>query len=404
MPSIASIVFGVPHIRRAKQSYLQLTLYFLFKNLEPSDLNDTLIIVFIAETDSDYVKNITKMIGHHFKDYIASGVLTVISPAKSYYPDFEKLYKKETLGDPIKRVHWRTKQNLDFSYLMMYAYSRGDYYVQLEDDVISAPDYVTHIKKCITDLKNNNTEWFAIKFCRLGFIGQTLKCRDLPQLITFLLIFHEDQPSDWLLDDLIQVRTCRKDKDIKDCRNRKDSIWRTYPNSLFQHIGYHSSLDGKVQKLKDKFFKVKDFSYFAHKDNPTAEVMTSLKSYKEHTISKAYKGEDYFWAMDPKTGDNITFSFTPNVLLDEIAINSGNFDHPNDKMPDQTTIEIKPVESSANQTITSDGYYIIGAFEDGFVKLENLKTFGLIQSLRIRINTDSKFWLILNEIQFKTIS
>ena len=266
--SIASVVFGVPHIRRSKQSYLQLTLYFLIKNLKPSDLNDTLIIVFIAETDSDYVKNTTRMIAHHFEEYIASGVLTVISPAKSYYPDFDKLYTKHTLGDPLKRVHWRTKQNLDFAYLMMYSYSRGDYYIQLEDDVIAAPEYVSLIKKCITDLKNNNTEWFTVKFCRLGFIGQLLKCQDLPQLITFLLIFHEDQPSDWLLDYLVQVRTCRKDKNDKDCRKRKDSLWRTYPNSLFQHIGYHSSLDGKVQKLKDKFFKVKDFSFFRAQRQP----------------------------------------------------------------------------------------------------------------------------------------
>ncbi|CAG2110454.1 unnamed protein product [Medioppia subpectinata] len=401
----ASIVIGVPHIRRSKGSYLQLTLYFLIKNIKPSDLNDTVIVVFIAETDMNYVLNTTKMIVHHFDDYITSGLLTVMSPPIAYYPDFDKLYTKQTLGDPLKRVHWRTKQNLDFAYLMIYSYTKGDYYLQLEDDVVSSPDYIGLIKQSINDLKTNKTEWFTMRYCRLGFIGQLLRSRDLPQLITFMLIFHEDQPSDWLLDYLIQTRVCRKDKDAKDCRKRKDSLWRTHKTSLFQHIGYHSSLDGKVQKLKDKFFKTKDFSYFSHKDNPSAEVMTSLTTYRDHTISKAYKGEDYFWAMDPKRGDNISFTFTTDVLLDEITINSGSFDHPNDKMPDETIVEILPQitdTNNANSSRKSDGYHIIGLFEDGFIQLHNLKNIGLVHSLRITITKPSPTWIILNEIYFKT--
>jgi alpha-1,3-mannosylglycoprotein beta-1,4-N-acetylglucosaminyltransferase A/B len=398
-------VFGVPHIKRSKESYLQLTLYFLIKNLKPKDFEDTLIIVFIAETDLNYVMNTTRMIAHQFKEYIESGVLTVISPPESYYPNFEKLYTKKTLGDPIKRVHWRTKQNLDFAFLMMYSYSRGEYYVQLEDDVISSPDYVGQIKQCIVDLKKNNTDWFTVRFCRLGFIGQMIKSKDLPQLISFLLIFHEDQPSDWLLDDLIQVRTCRKDKDPKDCRKRKDLIWRTHHTSLFQHIGYHSSLDGKVQKLKDKFFKTKEYSYFPHKDNPSANVITSLTVYKDHTITKAYEGNDFFWAMDSKVGDNITFTFTKEVVLDEVMFESGNFEHPADKIADETTVEILPLETNnlSNFTLTSDGFYIIGSFEDGFVKIDNLKIFGLIKVLRITFHRDSKYWIILSEIQVKSL-
>ena len=41
------------------------------------------------------------------------------------------------LGDDMERVTWRSKQSLDFSFLMMYAKSRGTFYVQLEDDVLT---------------------------------------------------------------------------------------------------------------------------------------------------------------------------------------------------------------------------------------------------------------------------
>ena len=37
----------------------------------------------------------------------------------------------------MERVTWRSKQSLDFSFLMMYAKSRGTFYVQLEDDVLT---------------------------------------------------------------------------------------------------------------------------------------------------------------------------------------------------------------------------------------------------------------------------
>ena len=41
------------------------------------------------------------------------------------------------LGDDMERVTWRSKQALDFSFLMMYAKDRGTFYVQLEDDVLT---------------------------------------------------------------------------------------------------------------------------------------------------------------------------------------------------------------------------------------------------------------------------
>lgn len=41
----------------------------------------------------------------------------------------------------------------------------------------------------------------------------------------------------------------------KHCKKAKDELWIHYKPSLFQHIGTHSSLRGKVQKLKVGYFK-----------------------------------------------------------------------------------------------------------------------------------------------------
>lgn len=291
-------------------------------------MNNTLIVVLIAETDLEYVRNTSRVIANQFRQYIEYGLMEIISPSLSYYPDFKTIYKKQTLGDPLKRVHWRTKQNLDFAYLMMYSHQKGKYYVQLEDDVVSKPNYIGEMMKYIRDLEQKAIEWFALKFCRLGFIGQMFKTKDLPHLISFLLIFHQDKPSDWLLEDLIEVRVCRKDKDAKYCKKQKDALWRTYPHSLFQHIGYHSSLEGKVQKLKDKTFNVKNFAYFAHNDNPPAKASTTLKVYQDNTIQKAYEGKTLFWSFEAKVNDTVTFDFTPPVRLKSFTFQSGNLLHP----------------------------------------------------------------------------
>ena len=51
-------------------------------------------------------------------------------------------------GDPYDRVLWRSKQNLDFVYLLMYSYNlHPKYYVMMEDDAITQMNYVEDIMK-----------------------------------------------------------------------------------------------------------------------------------------------------------------------------------------------------------------------------------------------------------------
>ena len=116
--------------------------------------------------------------------------------------------------------------------------------------------------------------WFVIDFCQLGFIGKLFRTMDLPILIQFFLIFFNDKPVDWLLYDIISTKVCSPDQDKKKCKADKNAMQVQYKPSLFQHIGTHSSLKGKVQKLKDKQFgKVALFR--AHR-NPSAMIETNI--------------------------------------------------------------------------------------------------------------------------------
>ncbi|KAG7273612.1 hypothetical protein CRUP_011041 [Coryphaenoides rupestris] len=151
----------------------------------------------------------------------------VVSPPYHYYPDFSTL--QETLGDSKERFKWRTKQTLDFSFLMLYAQDKGTYYVQ------------------------------------------------------------------------------------KDCEAQKSLIKHRHKPSLFQHIGLHSSLSGKLQNLKDKDFG-KQVQNIPH-SNPPAEVSTSLVHYQQHTLDRAYQGKDFFWGLTPVRGDHATIRFPQPINI-----------------------------------------------------------------------------------------
>lgn len=104
-----------------------------------------------------------------FSDVLASGLVEVISPPASYYPDLDRVPR--TLGDAPARVRWRTKQNLDLAFLMAYAQPRGTFYVQLEDDILAKKDYVATMRQFALDRIVSHKPWFLIEFCQLGFIG-----------------------------------------------------------------------------------------------------------------------------------------------------------------------------------------------------------------------------------------
>ncbi|KAI1283707.1 Alpha-1,3-mannosyl-glycoprotein 4-beta-N-acetylglucosaminyltransferase A [Halotydeus destructor] len=249
----ATIVFGVPTVQRSVQSYLMVTLTDLISNLSAKEMKEVVIVIFIAETNGTYIEDQMSKIEAKFYEHIESGLLEIIAPPASFYPPLTSTSVKVTLNDPINRVIWRTKQNLDFAYLMMYCQPKGTFYVQLEDDVISKSGYVSDMKTFADKSSSDSKDWFMIEFCSLGFIGKMFQSRDLAALALWFVIFRNDKPCDWLLIDIATTKYCAIGDDNKKCKADIAKHWLKAP-SLFQHIGTFSSLKGKVQKLKDKEF------------------------------------------------------------------------------------------------------------------------------------------------------
>lgn len=397
--SHASVVLGVPTVKRESQTYLLPTLQNLIESMNEEEKNMTLIIVFVAETDIEYVTTITDKIKKQFGDALQNGLLEVISPPASFYPDLNEV--RVTLNDPIDRVRWRTKQNLDYSFLMMYAQSRGLYYVQLEDDILTTPLYVTKMLRFALEKESSKTDWFLLDFCQLGFIGKMFKSIDLPYVIQFAVMFHNDKPVDWLLDPIIETRYCPHD--TKKCNKIKTQKWIHFKPSLFQHVGTTSSLKGKVQKLKDKQFG--KLPLFTPHTNPPARIESPIKSYKQFTIQRAYLGQSFFWGLMPQAGDTILFQFDHPVSCESYRVRSGNFEHPSDLLYN-TTVEVQPndfTRASKMFTPTSEEFVKIGEFSDlGLAEGKIDSSLNPIAAVRLVIKSASKNWVIISEIVFET--
>uniref|UniRef100_A0A673NP30 Alpha-1,3-mannosyl-glycoprotein 4-beta-N-acetylglucosaminyltransferase B-like n=1 Tax=Sinocyclocheilus rhinocerous TaxID=307959 RepID=A0A673NP30_9TELE len=383
-----SIVMGVPSVKREVHSYLTDTLSSLMSELKYGEWIHFFMRMYPVE--------------------IQSGLLEIISPSIHFYPDFSHL--KESFGDPKERVRWRTKQNLDYCFLMMYAQTKGTYYIQLEDDIVARPNYFTTMKNFA--LQQPSEEWMILEFSQLGFIGKMFKSLDLPLIVEFMLMFYKDKPIDWLLDHIMWVKVCNPEKDAKHCDRQKANLRIRFKPSLFQHVGTHSSLAGKIQKLKDKDFG-KQTLHKGHA-NPLAEVTTSLKTYQHFTLEKAYLGEDFFWAFTPVAGDFIRIRFFTPVRVERYFFRSGNIEHPGDKLFN-TTVEVLPFdniqsekealkegrEKTPKYQRTEDGFVRIGKFDNGIAEGEVDASFGPLEALRLSVRTDSPVWVILSEIFIK---
>lgn len=398
-----SIVLGIPTVKRDKQSYLLSTLDNLLVNMDDEEQNDTMIVVFVGETDLDYVRDIAKQIQLRFPEYCDNGLIEVISPPSSYYPNMDKL--RITLNDPIERVKWRSKQNLDFAFLMAYSQIKATFYVQLEDDILAKRGYITIMKQFAVakTAKQEQDPWFVLDFCQLGFIGKMFKSAELPWLITFFQMFYNDKPVDWLLEHLIYTKVCNWEKDMKHCKYEKAKLWLHYKPSLFQHIGMTSSLKGKVQKLKDRQFG-KIPAFYPHKNNPLAQVRTQITPYKIHTLNKAYSGDSFFWGLLPQAGDYLEFIFNQPTVIRKYLFRSGNHEHPSDKFYN-TTVEVLPDQLNEESVVwqqyntTTDGYLIVGSF-NGFGVAEGAidNRIGKLRELRLHVHSESENWVILSEI------
>uniref|UniRef100_A0A8R1XVC9 Alpha-1,3-mannosyl-glycoprotein 4-beta-N-acetylglucosaminyltransferase A n=1 Tax=Onchocerca volvulus TaxID=6282 RepID=A0A8R1XVC9_ONCVO len=386
------LVIGIPTVARFSQSYLIPTLQSLIGGISSNEINVVAIVVLISDgkgPNSSFVKQQCTSLQSEFPFELSSGLLTVIVSPNEWYSDLYSL--TPTFNDSPERMYWRTKQNLDYMYLMLYCQKRGEYYLQLEDDVLAKAGYVSRIRKFIDEKITDN--WFMLEFSSLGFIGKLFRTSDLTLLLQFIAMFHRQKPVDWLLDLLFVNLYCHPEKSAKHCAEVVKRYRIRYRPSLFQHIGVYSSLAGKVQNLRERDFG-KAHLYIPHRDNPPAKITTTLKTYMLFDIENAYIGSNYYWAFAPVAQDYILFEFYSAITLIGIVVRTGNPEHQYDILNESAEVLLRKVNE--------DNFTSVARFnERGTVRIYFSEGIG-VTSLKIEIHEGSSNWLIINEMHIIT--
>ncbi|XP_048449251.1 alpha-1,3-mannosyl-glycoprotein 4-beta-N-acetylglucosaminyltransferase C-like [Rhincodon typus] len=377
------LTVGLSSVKRKRGNYLFETLKSIFDQSSNEELMEMVVVVHLADFDMAWNAQVVQDISRKFAHHIISGHLVIIHAPQLYYPSLKGL--KRNYNDPADRVTFRSKQNVDYAFLLNFCANLSDYYLMLEDDVQCARSFLTAIKKFLAS--KEGSYWVTLEFSKLGYIGKLYHSTDLPRLAHFLLMFYQEMPCDWLL---IHFRGLLTQKDVI-----------RFKPSLFQHIGYYSSFRGTENRLKDDDFE-EDF--FDIPDNPPATIYTSLKVFENYDPNKAYSnGDEYFWGKSPSTGDYFTIVFMKPMNVTRIHVVTGSEDRHND------ILHSGILEVGKNLKVTQKGkdcsdYVKLNAFQKGLFDKKDINTVidFSVDCVRVFITNSQKDWLIIRSISIWT--
>ncbi|KAJ1367415.1 Alpha-1,3-mannosyl-glycoprotein 4-beta-N-acetylglucosaminyltransferase A [Parelaphostrongylus tenuis] len=244
--------------------------------------------------------------------------VNVIAVPKAWYRiDVRSI--SPTFNDSPERMYWRTKQNIDYIYIMMHASQICDYYLQLEDDVEAADGYMRVIFNYLTF--KSDSPWFIISFTSMGFIGRLFRSSDLKYMSYAIALYHHFKPVDWILYDLLTSRYCDPGKTHQECLANRRQYEISSGASQFQHIGKISSLEGKTQTIHDSRFG--KGATQGKRGNPPANVTSSVRTKKFHEPQFGYDNYFAMWLLNVTSGDYVSMVFHEEILLTGVMFMSG---------------------------------------------------------------------------------
>lgn len=291
---------------------------------------------------------------------------------------------KRNYNDAADRVSFRSKQNVDYSFLIHYSAGCGSYYLQLEDDVSSSQHFLSTIRKRIQEQEAKSVTWATLEFSALGYIGKLYRSIHLPLLARFLFLFYQEMPCDWLLTHFRILLT------------QKEQI--LFKPSLFQHIGTFSSFKGIFNKLKDKDFEEEAYT------NPSADIYSDMSVYKDHIPNLAWaSGSGFFWGRTPEIGNHLTVVFRDSVVVTRITVETGS---EGKDLLDSAVVELgsDPVATEKGEK-TCQQFHTLGKMENGLFEMQEVekkKNDSSSSCLRIRVTTNQKDWVIIRKIRIRT--
>lgn len=237
-PSGIRLVIGIPTVARGRD-YVEKTVDLLLCRGGAALDDRARLVLMNAEAPADAHRAVDS-IRNRQSSAIARGILTVISVT-----DHRPAVAAEPREAPTV-IPWSTKQVLDAAALMEHCAPLGTHYIHLEDDILPAPGYLTRILEFV-EAEERAGGWYALAFyCPTptvhrrainperfwGLIGVLFRTSDLRDLVEELRRRKDEAPVDNIFTDYLAARRLEL---------------RAHVPSLFEHVGFQSSLPSRVQ-------------------------------------------------------------------------------------------------------------------------------------------------------------
>ncbi|EDV28671.1 uncharacterized protein TRIADDRAFT_51821 [Trichoplax adhaerens] len=381
----AFLAVGIPTVLRldALAYYISNTLLTLINELDESSLKEIVFIVLLADAPKSNRTYVLKDISSHHYARMASGLIQIIEIPKNFYPPLNNPTLR--YGDKyFVNAKWRTKQAIDYSFLFLYSMDQAQYYIQLEDDISAAPQYLASIKDFI---KKQTQPWISLAYSRMDIVGTLYKTSSLLRLAQFVMFFYDVQPVSKLYRFFNAIHFQR----------------HSLPKlpSLFQHVGEKTSKLGFFQKLTvDRDFEIVKRKYKG--DNPQAVIQTSMKTIDGYDAGMAYSIiPGYCWMKEVRIDDTYMIIFNQSHFLSRIALETATAEHSDDFLRGGV-IEVSPEnkDAAAKKKPLCSNYINLGETDYGRIDIQGVDKVAKfkIKCLRIRITEHQTSWLLIREI------
>ena len=356
--------------------------------MNDADKNKTFIAVFLADFDKILKANAALDLLKLFRKEMTENLLHVIEISPEYYPDLSNVKLK--YGDSQERSAWRSKQNLDFAFLMCYCRKLSTYYLHIEDDVIASPSLIQKMDEFISSIDGY---WPILDISTMGHVAKVYQAKDLENVASYFYLMYDEMPVDWLI---WYWRTVKKTSNANIIAPAA---------SFFQHKGLRSSLKEKEWKRNasyDRYFDVYDHKYKGL--NPAAEVSSSIES-NQGSPEDAYRsGYGYFWGRQVQPNDHVTVKFDQAVNTERVFVDTGS----NLAKKDWLRVGVLQANFESGEAINKwswpaasaqscGDFATVGSFVEGKANVTFVDS-PKIKCLRIVVTQSQAEWLFLREI------
>ncbi|XP_077013557.1 alpha-1,3-mannosyl-glycoprotein 4-beta-N-acetylglucosaminyltransferase C-like [Tamandua tetradactyla] len=371
------LTIGISSVQRPQGSYLLDTLQSLFFASSPSEQKHFIVLVHLSDPDPKWLDQILSNISRLLKPYILARQLVVINtPLKSYLP-LKNLKKK--LNDTSAYVAFRSKQNMDYAFLMNFATNHSDYFLMIEDDVKCAPGFVTQIATILSAWEDK--PWVTLEFSQLNFTGKLFRTGDLPRFVHFLLLFYQEMPCDHLISHFFDLLMQKKPIQF-------------FP-SLFYHMGNYSSTEGKLNSLKDKEFEENDIGFPI---NPAASIYTNLQVTNNSVPMNAYSlDKNFFYTKGAEAGNHLTVVLDIPAKVFRVQVLTGS------DLKEENQLKEGQVELGYESTYGNndcDNYTLLGLLVNGILNKQVLseKSGKKVKCVRLLVTATSPSAIVIRHI------